>query len=499
MNTYAYYLGNMKIPQSKQQEFNERMLRILKQGGMMALEALNLYGYQLSLIRPPLPDREGRLYLNYSYFGDSYVENAVYDCGLSRLTTAQAGLYESNWVFCAAYLLYEFYTEDYGLAAADGEILDAACYIGWLNHLFSEKWTNARIADLWTLYEFLQLHQVSGAAGMIDRLVVQAQGVHFNVGSLYAFLYVEKDYQTFQRLLGGACSDRSSILHGIGRISEALTKIRKTSSRTDGGEIAHLLTLLSCSDPDELLHTLPAGSPYSEFLLYSAALPPQIAVKEIASVYKEDFWTLWKRVDKDVYRAFKRRSKERESEQCLPIPPVDTASFLRVSDNELCFQLSGALGQIPYTSDDDRAYYWKNDASNDVHFSEDMKRWLAAQKKRLDGIAANNQKRLATADFLPYMLKLLDSANRIYQRIFAFADMLDDYAAHPEQPYYQASMLLLEQLIEENRTAGSVLDGSRLDWELTDRRLTFNQGRLAVKRYLAVLANRELRMEVFGF
>lgn len=503
MSTYANYLGNMKLPSEKQKEFNERMLRILEQGGMMTFENLSLCGYQLSLIHPPRPDQNGKLNFNYNYFGDSFMENAAYDCSISRLTTGQIGRYESNWVICAAYLLYEFYAEDYGLVTVDGEILDAACYIGWLNHLFHEKWTNARLSDLWELYEALYGYEPKRRAAMMEQLILPAQGVHFNTHSLLAFLYVEKDFDGFRRLLSGSSENASaadgSILYSIGRLSDALQTVKKTGLRPARDEVSHLLGLLSFDDTEELLHKLPEDSPYFQFLFHSAALPPQIAVKEIAAAYETDFWELWNRAGKGIYSSRRKRRRECEQEKCSPVPPMDTASFLKVSDKELCFQSTPDIGRIPYTSDDDRAYYWKADASNDVHFSGNMKLWIASLKERLDILVKNGIELRPASEFFAYMLGLLDRANRLYQRIFAFTDMLSDYAAHPGLPRYQASMVLFEQLIEENLSAGSLITGVRCGWELADRSLTFNAGRLTIKRYLAVLANRDLRRESLGF
>lgn len=503
MDTYAYYLGNMKIPREKQKEFNERMLKILEQGGMMTIESLKLCGYRIFLIHPPRPDQDGKLNFNYNYFGDSFTEKASYDCGISTLTTGQLGCYEFSWVICAAYLFYEFYAEDYGLAAVNGEILDASCYIGWLNHLFHEKWTNARLSDLWVSYEFLHDQEAEYRADIMDRLICHAQGIHFNINSLLAFLYVEKDRDVFRTLMTGSSENEnahnSRILCTINKLSDTLQKIKKGSVRSDSDEISHLLSLLTFDDPEKLMRRLSESSPYFEFLLHGITLPPQVAVKEIAHTYGVDFWALWNRIDKNAYSSWKKIHAEDEREKCIPVSPVDTASFLKVHDNEICFLYARDTSRNPYTSDDDRAYYRKSDASNDVHFSESMNVWMASLKKRLDKIAERDMKLRSATDFLSYILGLLDSANRIYHRIFAFTDMFYDYAAHPELPHYQASMILFEQLIQENRTEGSSINKAGLDWELTDRNLTFNKGRLAIKRYLAILANRMLRQEVLGF
>lgn len=73
------------------------------------------------------------------------------------------------------------------------------------------------------------------------------------------------------------------------------------------------------------------------------------------------------------------------------------------------------------------------------------------------------------------MVVLLSNAEKIYHRIYAFQDMFFDYMMHANEETYQASILLLENMI----------NGA--------------ESRVWIKRYLAVLANPQLRRMIFDF
>lgn len=492
MGTFAHYPETMTVPANKQEEFNERMLKILEQGGMMAAEPVSFCGRRILVIHPPAPDSVSKAAFCFNYFEDAFFDRAEFDCAASRLHTGDIGSNIFHRVVCAACLLYEFYAEKYGLVSANGEVFDASCHIGWLNHLFGEAWTNGRASDLWLLYEFLHRTSPASCANVIDMLVCSAEGAHFDTDSLLAYLYVTKSPESFRRLLAGSAAPEGSrnarLFADIDKLCEALCAVRKKSRLTDSEEVSRLLSLLSldCENPPE--HSFAKESLYAAFAACSAVLPLQITVKEIARIFHADFWTLWERIPAGACRIRKNSNASGANKKSRPIPGMDTAAFLSLSAGEAC--MDTASGPVLYPTDDDRAYYWRCDEKNDVHFSDEMQAWLKTLKERFSGILRDERSALPADEFLSHMADLLEETNLIYGQIYAFADMLSDYAAHAGQPEYQASIALLEQLAEENRDSQPETppSGARL-----------SKGRLIVKRYLAVLANPALRKEVLGF
>ena len=66
------------IPESRKEEFIERIEKIYQAGGMMEVEDVVLYRQRLTLIRKPKMDDDGMNFY-YNYFEDDCRENAGFD------------------------------------------------------------------------------------------------------------------------------------------------------------------------------------------------------------------------------------------------------------------------------------------------------------------------------------------------------------------------------------------------------------------------------------
>lgn len=54
-------------------------------------------------------------------------------------------------------MLLEFYDESFRISEEDGHVYDAQSVLGWLNYLFDEAYTNARVLDLWKIYRLSRI------------------------------------------------------------------------------------------------------------------------------------------------------------------------------------------------------------------------------------------------------------------------------------------------------------------------------------------------------
>ena len=137
-----------------------------------------------------------------------------------------------------------------------------------------------------------------------------------------------------------------------------------------------------------------------------------------------------------------------------PVVPVDTALFLRCSD-------------------DDRAWWWRPDG--DVRFSEEMNAWLAQCRSALETLA-REETVMHGAELLELLIGTLDYIQKRYRSLFAFREMFYDFMAHCESPMVQAAVRFLKQMAEQEEDCTVFL-----------------------RRYLAVLGNLTLRKKVLGF
>lgn len=155
MGSFAGYFGEARVPEEKKAEQKERMLTLLTQGGMMDYNTVSMFGYKLSLLKLPAYDGDENVVVGNNYFEDDRWEDAGYNAKRGDFCSNKIGGSKYATVVCAAYILLELYSETRMIAADNGEILTDRGYIGWLNYLFHEAYTNNRADNLPELYEIL--------------------------------------------------------------------------------------------------------------------------------------------------------------------------------------------------------------------------------------------------------------------------------------------------------------------------------------------------------
>ena len=156
MGTYLCYFGDRTIPEDKWEEFTQRVLTILNQGGMMDLEEVSMFGKKIYLMKPlQIQPGQESLTFCYNYFENDIWETAGYRPGSCRFYTNKVGWRQFDLVCSAVYVLHEFYANSFGMVNRDDHVYDAREIIGWLNHLFGERYTNSRATNLWRIYQLL--------------------------------------------------------------------------------------------------------------------------------------------------------------------------------------------------------------------------------------------------------------------------------------------------------------------------------------------------------
>lgn len=162
MGTFAGYFGSLHIPEERRAEFAERMRKLFIQGGMMTLEPVNMLGITVEVMTPPLCSENSLCFVDYNYFEDDQWEGTGFNAEAAPteniVWSHKIGTRQFNWVTVAAYVLAEFYSDSFMVAEMDGLVVNAVEYIGWINHLFHETYTNARVKSLWNIYKLLPDH-----------------------------------------------------------------------------------------------------------------------------------------------------------------------------------------------------------------------------------------------------------------------------------------------------------------------------------------------------
>lgn len=75
--------------------------------------------------------------------------------------------------------------------------------------------------------------------------------------------------------------------------------------------------------------------------------------------------------------------------------------------------------------------------------------------------------------------------------------MFYEFVQNGTRKEYFAAIQLFETLIEDNKKAGKLINFCYDKWDMYSRRITHNIGRLRLKRFLSVMANKKLREMYF--
>lgn len=482
MGTFGGYTGNRHIPEEKRDEFARQVIKILNYGGMMQLEKISMYGHDMSLLKPVELYPGGKVNFHFNYFEDDGWESAEFDANRGSFYSGKIGGSEFCEVVTAVYFLYEAWDEEWGFAAIDEDIINDCYYTGWINHLLGTQFSMKKRFRIWDNVEKYALERVGHYKDM-------------TLGDVLQFIPIGMRYGA-----GGVeFSDLMYIIHGTESLTDdeiepdtypadvygckkALEVFLEKNQNEDAVNRIWELVRKNRQEREAIKDT-----ELSDIGRFSLILPARVIVYLTAELKEESFWECWKEMHETVYHD--EIMKEYASQQLIaerrklveePISPVRTSEF---------------LGQ---NSDDDRLYWW--DGTDEVILSEEMDEWLkslALSHKEISQNMAGEPEN--TDEFLKDFLMLLVEIDQYYKRIFPFQNMYYEFLQNGSKTEYRAAVKLLKKLSDENREEGKIIEIAERDWDLTSRRVTHNVGRLRLKRYLSVMANRKLREKYFGF
>lgn len=166
---------------------------------------------------------------------------------------------------------------------------------------------------------------------------------------------------------------------------------------------------------------------------------------------------------------------------------------------------------------DDMILFWKDDGQ--IQFSDSLLEWFKELRERFDQI---KEVKVSIKKPLEWITGLMKYADKNYYHIYTINDFYEETIAHPDDQRYLVLWKLYDEMLHdpEMKKAGSVIfvpDGPEYEnrgvhypkdqlirplrtfWDLMSPDKRNNKARVTFRRYMALVANKELRMKVFGF
>ena len=521
MGSFVKVYGDPKITDPEKKEaFIEGAKKLIHEGGMMQFETVNMFGKEIALIHPPEVDEDGEIYFHYNYFGDCAWETAGLDTKKARFWSEKKGSQQFSDVVIAIHMLQDMYADGYSFTTSDGEFFAGDYILGWINYVLETSFTCDDRIKTWELYEALHEDKWCDEEDEIWRIKelfweLSPEGRSRDLGAFLTLEYFsdkERLFEAYGRVAEEEQDESKKKLNTIDRIrryEKVVSKIISEYGNSDDN-LNELMAMLKYEGSERLKRyndDAKAGESIKQLYwlcaFESSLIPCQTAVRILADAFEKDFWELWDKVKDDavdmltvVYPPDALRESSEKDNGCI----CNTADYLAIPDYVYRLSLDRDYDSDYHYdfSDDDRLYWWKPEGN--VKISEDMKKWFEELKERYLRIVETEKFDLEDMDFLKWMLELLDDADNTFRRIHAFNTQYYEFLMHSADDRFRALLKLFEELIEENREEGSVIERlHRQWWDLGDTRIIYNPARLRIKRYLALIANKELRKEVFGF
>lgn len=501
MGTFADYSGSMII--ENKEEFTQMMSKILYYGGMMTFEEVKMFGHKIVLLRPVKIENKTE-YFHYNYFEDDAWETAGYNPENNRLFSGKIGSCEFNDVITAAYMLYEQYDKEPGTVKVDGEVVHHPQYVGWLNHILGTRFSMKHRFRIWDIVEKDVFYEINyrgnGEVSSSDIMSYIPSGLFCAAGGtdLTDLLYIvngtdslTEDMVEEETYSADVLKCKKALMNYINFVGEK-------------GE-SELLELVKMKREERSTITDATLKPVADI---SLRMPARVLFYLAAELKGKEFWSLWKKLKDSVYRDEEMKSYAseeltawREEERIKPIDPIRTSEFLRQSSSLLFWKTPEELDDEPKycISDVDRLYWW--DGSDKAIISDETDAWLRDLAKQHRELKEHIEVKEAPQDFLKNFMKTLDDICNYYVRIYPFQTMFYEFIQNGQKIEYVAALELLKAMAddEENRRIGGYIKYARNSWDITSRKITHNQARIKIKRYLSVLANKGLREKYFGF
>ena len=198
--------------------------------------------------------------------------------------------------------------------------------------------------------------------------------------------------------------------------------------------------------------------------------------------------------------------KQKENAETEPFSEVTTSEYFRQTGYTAFWHMPGEEIMKPdyILTDDDRLYWW--DGTDEVVISENVialfREYNLLFKSMLEneltfrGISGDHFGN--AEDFTQEFIEILADIDEQYRRIFPFESMFYEFIENKEKVEYRAAAGLLYYLLKRYAKEGKVIEKCGF-WDIASKNIICNEGRMKIKQYLAVMANKKLREKFFGF
>ena len=445
MGTFIMEYGKFTIPDSKKAEFLSDAKKVLCQAGLFSSHYNCAFKKEFRLMSFPDFDSNDADF-TYSYFEDSFWENAGIDLENVEPYSNKIGWLQFNMAIQALYILAESYSETPCIMYSYSRHTPPSA-LKWLRYLLKRDVRSPLRYDLWAALELIiQEEPDYFKNNSFDDFYNTFSGDDLDMNSLLNALTVIVGVKKFLDDISGEGNEKKdksmiSYMDMMKMTYNQMKQFKQNSVLTEEQQINHLLKMLTLDE--DTRHTWLKDDTQAIMVMFSYMMDPQITIKIISEVYEKDFWEMW----------FSMKGKTTVVGSDFP---KEEATKLKEMSTEEYFSVNA----------DDRLYWWNE--NSDVVISDETKSWFDTLNKQYQELCKELEEE---TDFLHWQKRLINFLGSNNRRFYFFEDLYFEFIGSFHEVSFRAWTVMLENLAEREHEC---------------------------RMFISVLANKELRNTVFS-
>ena len=451
MNGQLKQCGTLYINDSKMDELFCDIKRVTDQAGLFAIRQMRVYDETFDLLCSPESSAE-IISFDYSYFENVGHDKVTIDFKTGNINIGNTGFAQFESAVQALSILVESYSELYCYTDNRSGLCQNE-KLRWLSQILCRPITLPCHSTIWDVYERFVRDNGENQTLSAMEFFNSYEGDETNFDAISTIVYVNDtiNEEYIENCLNqNEPVDKSSYGYWVRSMARFLWLAKRDSAKSEKDLLSRYMRLLH--NISKIRAQIAAGVDVSPVKEMFATLAPPVTIKLIATIYNLDFWQLWSD-NKDkigvTSSIFYDGSTEYKTEdENINLEPITTEDFFGVKS-------------------EDRLYWWKEDG--DVIISDKTQRWLDQMSEQHRSHIETMADEFSAIDWHQRLVKLLGKHKDVIKMFeHLYCEFLN--AFHLKE--YRAWIEMLEVLAESDISE--------------------------CRRLIAVLANNELRIKVFG-
>lgn len=426
----------------------ECVKRVANIAGLFETRHMRAYDEDFDLLCYPDCQKE-TVCFDYSYFEGAQYEKITVNCRTGDIHSGYTGFKQFGAAVRALAVLAKSYSNSFFCNDNQSGLKE----MRWLSYVLDKPLTLPCHTTIWDVYErYVRDNGVNQTISAMDFLN-SYEGDETNIDEITTIVYVNdviSDDYVEKCVNDQESTDRASYAFWVRSMARFLWLAKRDSAKSEKDLLSRYMRLLH--NVSKIRAEIVAGvdvSPVKE--LFSTVAPP-ITVKLISTIYDLDFWRLWSDnkneigVTSSIY--YDGLTEYKPEDEVNHFEPIKTEEFFGVAP-------------------EDRLYWWKEDG--DVVIDSKTRKWLEQMAEQHRTHVATMDEEYSAIEWHERLVRFLGKhKNDIKMFDALYCAFLNSF--HIKE--FRAWIEMLEVLAESDISA--------------------------CRRLIAVLANAELRLKVFG-